>query len=121
MHHGGVHTQVHTRLVRFDTCLAVSRCFTSALRLLNRFALAQALPFRADARQPREPRFRAVLRETQAVVVNPATSIQQAGVRPIREPRIWISEGSTQADSSFQGVEFPGPQGASQKFRANGS
>ena len=32
-------------------------------------------------------------------------------IRPIHKVRIWISEGLTQADSEFQGVEFPGPPG----------
>ena len=46
-------------------------------------------------------------------------SILGGGTGPSPRLRTWISEGSTQADSYFQGVEFPGPQGTSQKFGAN--
>ena len=36
------------------------------------------------------------------------------GLRPISILRFWISEGLTQAESYFQGVEFPGLQGSFQ-------
>ena len=34
----------------------------------------------------------------------------------IHQLRIWISGGWTQADSEFEGVEFPGSRGVSKKF-----
>ena len=42
-------------------------------------------------------------------------------IRPISVLRFWASEALTQAESSFQGVEFSRPQGIPQKFRATKS
>ena len=42
-------------------------------------------------------------------------------IRSIHNLRIRISEGLTESYSYFQGVEFPGQQGISQKFRLRDS
>ena len=42
-------------------------------------------------------------------------------LQSVREPRLWISEGLTQADSWIYGLEFLGPWGISQKSRLRDS